>query len=230
MKHEGGKSPPAPEFATMKSMQEYVTDAIVLTKRPVGELDGRYALFTKKFGKMTGRATSSRKITSKLCGHLEPGSAVKVRFIEQKGTRIVDALKTARVAIGVRDLAALADLLPEMDPDAPLWEHLSLVRDGGAEGGIGGERFSWATVLKLLGWDPEGAACAGCGTETRNMRQETRDRRQETGNGQLPLYFQTSTQEFFCANCAPRAHQRGSLLLVSCLLSPAPCLFNHARL
>ena len=88
-------------------MQEYVTDAIVLTKRASGEFDGRYSLFTKKFGKMTGRAKSSRKITSKLSGHLEPGNAVKARFIEQKGTQIVDALKTARTGISLGDLAAL---------------------------------------------------------------------------------------------------------------------------
>ncbi len=171
-------------------MQEYVTDAIVLTKRPSGELDGRYALFTKKFGKMTGRTTSSRKITSKLCGHLEPGSAVKVRFIEQKGTQIVDALKTAsaRADITLHDLAALADLLPEMDPDATLWEHLSLAGDGNVT------PFSWANVLKLLGWDPEGASCAGCGRSSL-------------------FYFYIPRQEFFCENCVPKTLNEHFLLV-----------------
>ena len=166
-------------------MQEYVTDAFVLTKRPLGELDGRYTLLTKRFGKMTGRATSSRKITSKLCGHLEPGSAVKVRFIEQKGTQIVDALKTARADVGLGDLAALADLLPEMDPDASLWEHLLRTCDG--------EPFSWAAILKLLGWDPEGAGCAGCGKSL------------AIDQSQAASYFFIPRQEFFCETCAPRA-------------------------
>jgi recombinational DNA repair protein (RecF pathway) len=184
------------EFVIIKSMQEYVTDAIVLIKRPSGELDGRYALFTKKFGKMTGRATSSRKITSKLAGHLEPGSAVKVRFIEQKGSQIVDALKSSRADISLRDLAALADLLPEMDPDAPLWEYLSRVCDG--------ELFSWRSILKLLGWDPEGAACAGCGKS--NLQSPIPN-----------LYFYIPRQEFFCLDCFANlsTNERGSAHFIS---------------
>lgn len=169
-------------------MQEYVTDAIVLTKRSSGELDGRYSFFTKKFGKMIGRATSSRKITSKLCGHLEPGSAVQVRFIEQKGTQIVDALKLARTDIGLRDLAALADLLPEMDPDASLWEYLSR------------ESFSWSNVLCLLGWDPATARCAAGGPVCR---------------GAAVNYFFLPRQEFFCSNCTPRILNDSFLPLIS---------------
>jgi recombinational DNA repair protein (RecF pathway) len=132
-------------------MQEYVTDAVVLAKRASGEFDARYTLFTKKFGKMTGRAKSSRKITSKLAGHLEPGSVVKVRFIEKSGTQIVDALATARADISQKDLAALDGLISEMDADASLWEQVSR------------GKISWVTIMKTLGWDPTEAACAGCG-------------------------------------------------------------------
>ncbi len=105
-------------------MQEYVTDAVVLAKRASGEFDARYTLLTKKFGKMMGRAKSSRKITSKLAGHLEPGSVVKVRFIEKTGVQVVDALKVAQVGISLADLAALDRLIPEMEADAPLWEQI----------------------------------------------------------------------------------------------------------
>jgi Recombination protein O N terminal len=132
-------------------MQEYVTDAVVLTKRPSGEFDARYTLLTKKFGKMTGRAKSSRKITSKLAGHLEPGSVIKVRFIEKSGVQIVDALKVARVDISQKDLATLEWLIPEMEADAPLWD---LVAHG---------PFSWSSVIKTLGWDPAEAVCVACG-------------------------------------------------------------------
>lgn len=132
-------------------MQEYVTDAVVLAKRASGEFDARYTLLTKKFGKMMGRAKSSRKITSKLAGHLEPGSVVKVRFIEKTGVQVVDALKVAQVGISLADLAALDRLIPEMEADAPLWEQI-------LEG-----PFSWFAVIKSLGWDPGEAVCAGCG-------------------------------------------------------------------
>ena len=134
-----------------ETMEEYITDAIVLRKDPRGDLDGRYTLFTRRFGKIAGRATSSRKITSKLAPHLEPGTMAKVRFVEARGTQIVDALKSARVALSLIELAALADLAPEGMPEPALWEML-------AHG-----TFSWRTALATLGWDPAHARCATCG-------------------------------------------------------------------
>jgi recombinational DNA repair protein (RecF pathway) len=135
-------------------MLEYVSDAIVLTKRPSGEFDMRYTLFTKKFGKMVGRAKSSRKIISKLAGHLEPGTLAKVRFIEKAGAQIVDALKVSKIDVPLKELEALSSIVGEMEPDVPLWEQLSL------------GPFSWKEIIKTLGWDPEEAVCAGCGKTT----------------------------------------------------------------
>jgi recombinational DNA repair protein (RecF pathway) len=132
-------------------MQEYVTDAIVLKKDPLGDLDGRYILFTKRFGKMVGKAKSSRKITSKLAPHLEPGIVAKVRFVEAKGTQIIDALKSERLKMLLNDLHFLSQLLPDAQPEEDLWEMLI------------GNDFSWQKTLSILGWDPEHAECAGCG-------------------------------------------------------------------
>ena len=134
-------------------MQEYVANAIVLRKDPLRDLDGRYSLFTEQFGKVIGKTTSSRKITSKLAPHLEPGMVSRVRYIEQKGTQIVDALKVGRLAISLLDLHLLAELLPEGQREFDLWRSL-LHND-----------FSWSATLKILGWDPEGALCAACGRE-----------------------------------------------------------------
>ena len=79
------------------NMQEYVTRAVVLDKETRGgHADARYSFFTERFGKVRAKATSSRKIVSKLAGHLEPGTLSAVRIIEQHGTRVVDALTTAR--------------------------------------------------------------------------------------------------------------------------------------
>lgn len=133
-------------------MQEYVTNAVVLRKYPQGDIDGRYVLFTERFGKITAKAKSSRKITSKLAPHLEPGTFAKVRFIEAHGTQIIDALKDGTIGLSLLDMHFLSMLLPEGQPEPELWAAL-------AEG-----RFSWPPVLAIFGWDPEGALCVTCGT------------------------------------------------------------------
>jgi recombinational DNA repair protein (RecF pathway) len=131
-------------------MQEYITDAIILKKDPLGDIDGRYTLFTKRFGKIIGKSKSSRKITSKLAPHLEPGFVSKVRFIETKGTQIIDALKSEKLTLSLMDLHFLSQLLPDAEPEPSLWE---LMTNGD---------FSWVRTLGILGWDPEGADCAVC--------------------------------------------------------------------
>jgi len=133
-------------------MQEYVTDAIVLRKDPQGDLDGRYTLFTKRFGKIRAKAKSSRKITSKLAPHLEPGMVAKIRFIETKGTQLIDALKSGSVALSLGDLHFLSQLLPDAEPEPALWE---LINNG----------WSWPKALAILGWDPEDAECVDCGAK-----------------------------------------------------------------
>ena len=135
-------------------MQEYVANAIVLKKEPLRDLDGRYSLFTERFGKVIGKTTSSRKITSKLAPHLEPGMVARVRYIEKTGTQIVDALKVGRLTLSLMDLHALAELLPEGQAEFPLWS--SLLQN----------HFSWTHALTILGWDPREAVCARCREQT----------------------------------------------------------------
>ncbi len=132
-------------------MQEYVTNAIVLRKFPQGDLDGRYTLFTERYGKITGKAKSSRKITSKLAPHLEPGTALRARFIEAHGTQIIDALKVGDARRSLMDLQFLAMILPEGQPEHAVWRMLVT------------RRFSWQKVLAVLGWDPADALCESCG-------------------------------------------------------------------
>jgi recombinational DNA repair protein (RecF pathway) len=157
-------------------MHEYVTKAVVLDKATRGgEADARYSFFTERYGKIAARATSSRKIVSKLAGHLEPGTLASVRIIEQHGTKVVDALKVARVGVPMRSLAALNQLLGEWEPDRGMWDLLN------------GEHFTWARALAVLGWDPQGAVCANCA-----VADPARPAR----------YFYIPRQEFFCAACA----------------------------
>ena len=132
-------------------MQEYVSDAVILNKESTRDQDARYSFFTKRFGKVVGKATSARKITSKLAGHLEPGTLAKVRFVERGGAQIVDALKREKLAIELPDLHSLHIMIPHGEPDAALWAELVSAR------------FSWVNILRVMGWDPSGAVCETCG-------------------------------------------------------------------
>ncbi len=153
-------------------MQEYVSDAVVLRKDPQGDLDGRYVFLTERFGKVAAKAKSSRKITSKLASHLEPGTIAKVRFIENHQIQVIDALKEGTTAASLADLYFLGQLLHEFQPEPELWEMLV----------PGTEGFSWRSALGVLGWDPDGAACASCAAGS-------------------PAYFYVPRQEFFCTAC-----------------------------
>jgi len=169
-------------------MQEFITDAVVLDKGPSRDLDARYSFFTRRFGKIVGKAKSVRKITSKLAGHLEPGNLVRIRFVERNGgsggTQVVDALKDRKLDIALPDLRLLNMMLHEGEPDEALWQALL----GGAKAA-----FSWPRILRILGWDPAGTACEMCGKKT--------------------AYFYIPRQEFFCASCASKLPQNELVLV-----------------
>ncbi len=168
-------------------MQEYVTDAVVLRKDSQGDIDGRYTLFTKRFGKIRAKAKSSRKITSKLAPHLEPGIVAKIRFIDTKGTQLIDALKSARLALPLADLHFLSQLLPDAEPEPALWELLINGTDD-ATTGDKSTSWSWAKALAVLGWDPGEAECVDCGAKR-------------------PSYFYITRQEFYCRTHASKARK-----------------------
>lgn len=172
-------------------MREYVTDALVLAKEPLRDLDGRYSFFTERFGRMAGKATSSRKITSKLAGHLEPGSFVRVRFVERNGAsggngngiaQIADALRYGKAVVPIGDLELLGRILADGEADEVLWG--ALAREG---------RWSWPAMLAHLGWDPRHAACERCG-------------------GAAEAFF-VPRQEFFCPRCASKLPRNEVILL-----------------
>jgi recombinational DNA repair protein (RecF pathway) len=154
-------------------MREYVGEAVVLSSDPNGDLDSRVALFTKEHGKLTAKAKSARKVTSKLAGHLQPGNVVRVRLVEKHGLQVADALKQSVLGVSPPDLFRLNALLGEAQPEQQLWELL-----------VNGQ-WSWSKVLRVLGWDPAGAQCRGCGKAS-------------------PSFFSPATQDFFCDACASK--------------------------
>lgn len=56
----------------------YSTVGYIIDKEDVRECDRMFTLYTKEYGKMTVFAQGVRKITSKLCGNLEPISRVSL--------------------------------------------------------------------------------------------------------------------------------------------------------
>ena len=191
-------------------MQEYVTEAVVLDAVPSAELDVRVSLFTKKFGKLVAREKSVKKITSKLAGHLEPGNVVKIRLVEKKGLQLVDALKEKEVSINPPDLYLLNQILHEAEPDHELWELLT----GGA--------FRWHEALRILGWDPAAADCAGPHTkrastpsaqDAHNARSGVGVGHPSTSSGNKVTAFHIKTQEFYCSACASKVRRNEVILL-----------------
>jgi recombinational DNA repair protein (RecF pathway) len=108
-------------------------------------------LFTRDYGKISARAVSARKITSKLSAHLQPGQHILARVIEKNSLLVGDAFCIGSVRVEMPVLAAVASLLPEFQPDEPVWEFLA-----------SRVPFSWERVLSILGWDPTEARCTTC--------------------------------------------------------------------
>ncbi|TSC81863.1 MAG: Uncharacterized protein G01um101420_776 [Parcubacteria group bacterium Gr01-1014_20] len=149
----------------------YFSEAVVLSKEPIGEADVRVSLYAKNFGRILARAKSARKITSKLAAHLEPGNLIKARVIEQGGVQVVDALKIRKVDISPANLHYLDQILADGDYDEEVWNFVS--------GAVG---LHWGKVLRALGWDPSLALCHSCEVNR-------------------PAAFEIASQNFFCSEC-----------------------------
>lgn len=160
-------------------MLEYVTEAIVLDKVDLGELDSKVYLFTKDFGKITAKIKSGRKIISKLASHTEPLNLVTVRIVDKNSPQLIDALISKKGIPGktfFKIVSLIRDISPESQPDHNLWEHLvSLVEKGAVSD-------DFVKVLKILGFDPTHAKCNNCLKGS-------------------PDFFSVKDLIFYCKNC-----------------------------
>lgn len=146
----------------IETMIEYGDLAIVLDVRNL-ELDSEYTLFTETLGKIRAKATSVRKITSKLAGHLEPGTLIKVRLIRKSidgPIRLVEALSIEKLKTQkVMEALLLADrVMPIEEKDGAMFSILKKI--------ILGEGIDYQReILKVAGFDPNFAKCHRCETE-----------------------------------------------------------------
>lgn len=144
-------------------MQElYFPEAVVLDREDSNDFDSRFSVYAKGYGKFYAKAKSARKILSKLSGHLEPGSLVKIRLVGNGAWQVTDALKFGKISVDPPDLYLLNQLLPEADFDLAIWEELIGSPSSQAHSGRESQNFSWAKILRILGWDPEHARCEIC--------------------------------------------------------------------
>jgi|YNPMSStandDraft_1061717.scaffolds.fasta_scaffold32258_3 recombinational DNA repair protein (RecF pathway) len=132
--------------------QEYISEGIILELEPIDE-DLRVSIFTPFYGKITAKAKSARKITSKLRGHIEPGNLILCRIVSNKNFQLVDALKQKKLNLNPTNLSFLNKILAELQPEENLYFELKR------------EKFDWNYILKILGWDPQEAKCHNCGAK-----------------------------------------------------------------
>lgn len=156
-------------------MLDFVTPALVLKKEPVDDCDALYTLYTENNGKVKVKATSVRKITSKLAAHLEPGLISKVRLVTKNSLRsngalfqIVDAIKENRLFSDFSFLELVDSITLLSHHDQDLWGFLL---KGNPDKG---------RVLALSGFGEE-QACATCGIKA--------------------VFLYRPDQTFLCANC-----------------------------
>jgi recombinational DNA repair protein (RecF pathway) len=154
---------------------EYISEAIVLNKEFLDDLDIRVFLLTPELGKLICTVKSARKINSKLRGHLEPANLIIARIVlgRQNNFKLVDALKEKTLNLNLKDLYLLNQLLVELSPEKALYYKLK------------DEKLNWQEILKILGWDPKESGCFVCGSSK-------------------IVAFNINLQSFFCHNCSLR--------------------------
>ncbi len=162
------------DWGNLINMIEVATDALVIDKEPSGEYNSRVFLYTEKLGGVVARATSLRKLTSKMAAHLEPLTFARVRLIQKNangGFQIADALTIDRVAGWRKSPEFLAEGL----------KLISIFKESGFAGDA--DELAWKVlfeifinppleparqygrrILNILGYDHRNALCGLCGT------------------------------------------------------------------
>ena len=163
-------------------MREYFTPGIVLDREPRNELDEDIIVYTKNLGKVRAFTKSSRKITSKLRGHLTPGRLANIRFVERNKLQLVDVLSTPTPG-GPKELLSFLNFInkitPYGDADLSLWYTVEEI--------IRGNHLSPAIyrhLLERLGFGGEEVRCHYCENHKVN-------------------FFNLSETTFLCSNCRP---------------------------
>lgn len=173
-------------------MKEYFTPGVVLDRESRNELDEAIILYTKNLGKVQAFTKSSRKITSKLSGHLAPGRMATVRFVERNKLQLVDALSFP-TSPDLKNLLPFLHFInkitPYGDPDFSLWYMVEEI--------IKGSHFDpsvYRHLLERLGYSSGGALCHYC---ERNASS----------------FFSLSETALLCDHCRPKIRLKSDELI-----------------
>lgn len=149
-------------------MIEYSTEAVVLDKEPIGDLDALIFLYTPEQGKIVARAKSVRKITSKLASALEPATLVSARILGIPSRQIVDAISLNRhsnwrgEAESLRELTNFLTFIKEIaaegEADTSVWQILREVLEKKPHS----LRGYYHEILRISGFDTRNAKCENC--------------------------------------------------------------------
>ncbi len=102
-------------------MATFAVDAIVLTRKDIGEADRLITIFSRTMGKQRVIAKGARRTTSHMAAHLEPGRESHLFLVERRSLPLVTQATTTRMFISGRaDLAELKDLFSVLEITASL--------------------------------------------------------------------------------------------------------------
>jgi DNA repair protein RecO (recombination protein O) len=79
------------------------TVALILNRIDYREADSLVTVYTQNFGKLNLVARGTKKLQSKLAGHLEPISLVKLLIVNGKGFNYVGSALTVEAYLGIKD-------------------------------------------------------------------------------------------------------------------------------
>lgn len=153
----------------------YKTDGVVLKQMPLGEADRLLTIYSDALGKLRAVARGVRRPRSRLAGHLEPLTHVRLLVARGRNLDIVTGAETLegfpklrRDLGGVARGLVCAELVDaftvEGQPNQPLLE-LLVETLGWLEEGAG-DALLWHYafhVLRLTGFMPELHRCVSCG-------------------------------------------------------------------
>jgi len=168
-----------------RCMATYKTKAIILSSYPYKEHDRIISFFSENYGRMEARARGTRKIESKLAGHLEPFIETELLLAHGKhwdilaGSRTLEPAQILRSQLELSSLAALCSeavkLITRFNaPDARIFRILkntfSLLEDERltlAHKRSLGISFLWQ-MLAIAGFTPELTRCIHCRNAAEN--------------------------------------------------------------
>lgn len=155
-------------------MATYKTKAIILSSYPYREYDRIVSFFSEDYGRIDARARGSRKLASKLAGHLEPFIETELLLARGRhwdilaGSRTVSPQALLRERLELSAAAAVCceaikHIAKPLAPDARVWRLLrgTLAVLGDFPGQDTVYRFLWR-LAALSGFAPEIKKCIHC--------------------------------------------------------------------